>query len=115
MNQAEVLDRLKSDKQYYGSYGKQFLSNSDIKTLLESPGNFGKPVEKTPAMLFGGYMHTCILEPDKLHRFKIVESSSRNTNTYKEITGGELQLLRSEVDQAELLRDKLLPMIYAGI
>lgn len=108
MNQAEVLDRLKSDEAYYGSYGKQFLSNSDIKTLFENPGNFGKPVEKTPAMLFGGYMHTCILEPDKLQRFKIVESSSRNTNKYKEITGGELQLLRSEVDQAELLRDKLL-------
>ena len=107
MKQAEVLDRLKNDEDYYGKFGKKYLSNSDIKTLLTEPENFGKPVAKTPAMLVGGYLHTCILEPDKLHRFKIVETTSRNTNKYKEITGGEMQLLRSEVDMAERLRDKL--------
>lgn len=107
MKQAEVLDRLKNDEDYYGKFGKKYLSNSDIKTLLTDPKNFGKPVEKTPAMLVGGYLHTCILEPDKLHRFKIVETNNRNTNKYKEITGGEMQLLRSEVDMAERLRDKI--------
>lgn len=107
-NEAEVLARLRDDKDYYGSFGKNYLSNSDIKTLLSNPSAFGQNIEKTPEMLFGGYFHTCILEPDKLHRFKIVPAKNRNTNAYKEITGGELHLLETEVDLAEMLKYKLL-------
>jgi hypothetical protein len=36
-NKKEVLEKLKEDKNYYGSYGKKFLSNSDISTLLTNP------------------------------------------------------------------------------
>ena len=34
------LEKLKDDKHYYGKFGKQYLSNSDIITLLNDPKNF---------------------------------------------------------------------------
>jgi len=108
MSQAEVLDRLKNDEDYYGAFGKQYLSNSDIRTLFKNPMDLGKPTEKTVPMLVGGYLHTCILEPEKLNKFKIIPSTSRNTKQYKEISGGELCLLQHEVDKIELLRDTIL-------
>ena len=108
MKQADVLDRLKNDEDYYGAFGKQYLSNSDIGTLFKNPMDLGKPTEKTVPMLIGGYLHTCILEPEKLHTFKIIPASTRNTKQYKEISGGELCLLQHEVDRIELLRDTIL-------
>jgi hypothetical protein len=108
MKQAEVLDRLKNDEDYYGEFGKKYLSNSDIGTLFKNPLDLGKPTEKTVPMLIGGYLHTCILEPEKLNKFKIVEANNRNNNAYKEVSQGELILLQHEVDRIELLRDKIL-------
>ena len=37
MNKQEVLDKLKIDEHYYGDFGKQYLSNSDIMALLNNP------------------------------------------------------------------------------
>ena len=37
MNKKEIISRLKNDEDYYGSFGKQYLSNSDIQTLLSNP------------------------------------------------------------------------------
>lgn len=108
MKQAAELDRLKNDEDYYGAFGKKYLSNSDINTLFKNPLDLGKPTEKTVPMLIGGYLHTCILEPEKLHTFKVVPSASRNTKQYKEISGGELCLLQQEVDTIEKLRDVIL-------
>jgi len=108
MNQAKVLDRLKNDEDYYGKFGKQYLSNSDIGTLFKNPLDLGKPTEKTVPMLIGGYLHTCILEPEKLHTFKVIPSSTRNTKQYKEISDGELCLLQHEVDTIELMREKVM-------
>ena len=56
----------------------------------------------------GSYFHTCILEPDKLEKFKIVKSKTRNTKEYKEIAGEDICLLQHEVDQIELMREKVL-------
>ena len=44
-------------------------------------------------MVIGGYFHTAILEPDKLEKFKIIKSTTRNTKQYKEMSGGEICLL----------------------
>jgi len=99
----EILEKLKDDEHYYGDFGKQFLSNSDISTLLKNPKDLHKPKPSSPAFLVGGYFHTAILEPDKLKSFKIVEASTRNTKAYKEISDGELCLLKHEVDQIELM------------
>ena len=100
--------KLKEDKHYYGEYGQQFLSNSNISTLLKNPLSLHDTQKKIPAFLVGGYFHTAILEPDKLKKFKIIEASTRNTKVYKEISGGEMCLLQSEVDQLELMIDKMM-------
>ena len=108
MNKKKVLEKLKSDENYYGEFGKQFLSNSDIRTLLTNPLALGVQSKPSPAFLVGGYFHTAILEPDKLKKYKVIESSTRNTKAYKEMSGGELCLLQKEVDQIELMTQKIL-------
>jgi hypothetical protein len=108
MNKKQVLQKLKEDEHYYGTFGKQYLSNSDISTLLNNPLQLGKPSKPNPNFLVGGYFHTAILEPEKLASFKIVESTSRNTKDYKEISGGEMCLLQHEADNANLMTDKLM-------
>lgn len=107
MNQSEIIEQLKDDENYYGKFGRQYLSNSDISVLLSNPLNFKRPSPSSSAFLIGGYFHTCILEPDKLKKYKVIESSTRNTKVYKELSGGELCLLQHEVDMIEVMRDKL--------
>ena len=103
----EIYDKLRDDEHYYGDFGKQFLSNSDISTLLKNPKDLHKPKPSSPALLVGGYFHTAILEPDKLNRFKIVEATTRNTKAYKEISEGELCLLQHEVDKIQLMTEAI--------
>jgi hypothetical protein len=107
MNKKEIISRLKNDEDYYGSFGKQYLSNSDIQTLLSNPLALHKDRNMSSAFLVGGYFHTAILEPDKLKKYKIIKSSSRNTKAYKEISDGEMCLLQDEVDRIELMLDKI--------
>ena len=108
MDKKQILKRLKNDEDYYGDFGNQFLSNSHVSKLLKDPLNVFKPSKPSPAFLVGGYFHTCILEPDKIEKFKVVKSSTRNTKEYKDVSGGELCLLQKEVDEIELMRDKLM-------
>lgn len=103
----EIYDKLRDDENYYGDFGKQFLSNSDISTLLKNPKDLHKPTPKSPALLVGGYFHTAILEPDKLNRFKIAEATTRNTKAYKEISQGEICLLQHEVDKIQLMTEAI--------
>tara|TARA_R100001015_G_C4594832_1_gene150083 strand:+ start:230 stop:958 length:729 start_codon:yes stop_codon:yes gene_type:complete len=102
------IEKLKQDEHYYGDFGKQFLSNSDISTLLNNPKMLHKTKVETPALVIGGYFHTAILEPGKLKQFKIIESSTRNTKKYKEMSGGEICLLQHEVDKIELMTEALM-------
>ena len=108
MTRKEELEKLTEDKHYYGDFGKQFLSNSDISTLLTNSLSFGQSMKPIPAFLVGGYFHTAILEPHKLKNFKIIDATSRNTKAYKEITNGELCLLQHEVDKTEMLVDTMM-------
>ena len=104
----EILEKLRNDEHYYGEYGQQFLSNSDISTLLKNPKNLRKPRPSSPAFLVGGYFHTAILEPDKLNRFKIINATTRNTKKYKEISDGESCLLQHEVDKIALMTEAMM-------
>ena len=108
MNKQQIIKKLCSDEDYYGEFGQQYLSNSDIKTLLSNPLNLHKPSKPSPAFLVGGYFHTCILEPDKLEKFTVIPSATRNTKVYKDMSGGELCLLQKEVDDIVLMRDKIM-------
>ena len=108
MNKEQVLQRLCNDEDYYGEFGNQFLSNSHVGKLLKDPLRAFEPSKPSPAFLVGGYFHTCILEPDKLEKYKVVKSTTRNTKAYKDVAGGELCLLQHEVDTIELMRDKVM-------
>ena len=108
MNKEKILQRLCNDEDYYGEVGNQFLSNSHVGKLLKDPLRAFEPSKPSPAFLVGGYFHTCILEPDKLDKYKVVKSTTRNTKVYKDVAGGELCLLQHEVDTIELMRDKVM-------
>ena len=108
MNKEKILQRLCNDEDYYGEFGNQFLSNSHVGKLLKDPLRAFEPSKPSPAFLVGGYFHTCILEPDKLNKYKVVKSTTRNTKAYKDVAGGELCLLQHEVDTIELMRDKVM-------
>ena len=104
----KIIEKLRQDEHYYGDYGKQFLSNSDIHILLKDPRRLREDKPKTSAMVIGGYFHTAILEPNKLEQFKIIKSTTRNTKVYKEMSGGEICLLQHEVDKIELMREAVM-------
>jgi len=108
MNKEKILQKLKNDEDYYGEFGNQFLSNSHVGRLLKDPLRAFEPSKPSPAFLVGGYFHTCILEPNKLEKYKVVKSTTRNTKQYKDVAGGELCLLQHEVDTIELMRDKVM-------
>lgn len=104
----DILKRLENDEDYYGEFGKQFLSNSDIRSLLKDPLMFKKSIKDNPNLIKGKYFHTLILEPDKLENIKIIDTTTRNTTRYKELSDGEMCLLQHEADHLQSLRDTLL-------
>ena len=108
MDKQEIIEKLRDDENYYGEFGRQYLSNSDIRALLNNPLDFKKPSEPSAAFVVGGYFHTCILEPHKLDKYKVIKATTRNTKAYKELSGGEICLLEHEADDIELMREKVL-------
>ena len=108
MNKKDILKKLSDDKHYYGDFGKKYLRHSDLGVLLNNPLALKQEQKKTAAFLVGGYFHTTILEPDKLKKYKVIPSTTRNTKLYKEMSGGELCLLQHEVDAIHKMRDVML-------
>ena len=105
-----VIELLRDDKQYYGGVGKQYLSNSDIGTLLKNPEMFGVSRPDNKNFAEGRYFHQLILEPEKAKDVVWVDAASRNTKAYKEFieeSGIEVALLRTEKDTIEALVDKM--------
>ena len=105
-----VIELLRDDKQYYGGVGKQYLSNSDIGTLLNNPEEFGVSRPDNKNFAEGRYFHQLILEPEKAKDVVWVDSASRNTKAYKEFieeSGMEVALLRTEKETIEALVDKM--------
>ena len=108
MDKSQILKHLEDDSKYYGEFGKQFLSNSDIGKLLKNPTQFRVNQEMTKPMLEGRYFHTKILEPQKIGDFIEVDVTSRNTVKYKEaINEGEMLLLTKEREHLDFLCTKM--------
>lgn len=103
---SQVLELLKNDQEYYSGIGKNYLSNSDIGTLLENPKEFGKPREDNKAFAEGRYFHQSILEPEKIKDVKFVDVSTRTTKEYKafcEANNLPFCLLKKEIDDVKNL------------
>lgn len=102
----KILKKLKDDKEYYGGIGKNYLSNSDIGTLLTNPREFGLPREDNANFAKGRLFHHLILEPEKVENWNVVDVSSRTTKKYKDIlaeTGEPFLLLQKEFDEISKL------------
>ena len=104
----EILELLRDDSNYYGEFGQQFLSNSNIRVLDKDPLNFGKPTEPHINLVKGQFFHNLVLEPEKIEDFRIIEASSRTTKMYKEESDGEICLLRKEEQELRELVDIML-------
>lgn len=109
--QNNIIEKLIDDSNYYGKFGEQYLSNSDIYSLLKNPRNFRKR-EKTLALLEGGYFHTAMLEPHKLKEYSVMDVSSRATKGFKEyVKDNDLHpydvLLTKEVDKIKTWVDAM--------
>ena len=99
----EIIKRLRNDDEYYGAYGRKFISNSDVSTLFKNPLALGSDIKISPALVIGRYFHTALLEPNKLKSFKVVDTKSRSSKLYKDTAGSELLLLQSDVDNIKKL------------
>jgi hypothetical protein len=114
------IERLKNDEEYYGEYGKQFLSASDVKNLLNDPMSFKKS-ESTLDMLKGSYFHALLIQPEKLESFPVLDVKNRNSKAYQEAKAkvpDGLILLQSEVEELVTIanriksNEKLYDLIY---
>ena len=94
MIEQETINRLLIDEDYYGSFGKQYLSNSDIGSLLNNPKDFRKPQPDNINFHKGRYFHQLILEPEKAAETKFVDVSSRVTKAYKEGNQYEVPMIK---------------------
>jgi hypothetical protein len=95
----DILDQLRDDDKYYGEFGKQFMSNSDINTLVTNPREFGKSRPDNKSLAVGRYFHQSILEPEKAKLVETIDIGSRNSKAYKdalESSGKDFIMLQSE-------------------
>lgn len=112
---SEILQKLRNDKEYYTGIGKQYLSNSDIGTLLTNPKQFGVQREDNKNFALGRYFHQLILEPNKAFNVITVDVSTRNTKAYKEAleeTGESFLMLEKEAHEIGQLVDTMLGNIH---
>lgn len=112
---SEVLSLLKNDTEYYSGVGKNYLSNSDIGTLLNNPRNFGVQREDNKNFAVGRYFHQLLLEPNKASNVITVDVASRNTKAYKEALEASSEgvlLLSKEAEATRQLTDTMMSNIH---
>ena len=114
----ELLEKMKDDEFYYGYLGKNALSSSSIKLLLDSPKKYKYITEygseQTNAFALGWLFHTCILEPDVFSSQIFVDVQSKNTKAYKQAKELHVKVFTiKEKHQAERLADAFLKNEHA--
>ena len=105
-DKSKIIDILRDDTEYYSGIGKNYLSNSDIGTLLLNPKLFGLPREDNKNFMEGRYFHQLILEPEKAKDTLFVDVSTRTTKEYKafcEDNNLPFCMLKKEMDEIENL------------
>lgn len=108
----ELLDNMYEDSFYYGYLGKNALSSSSLKMLIQSPKTY-KYVTKygsgeSQALRDGKLFHTMVLEPQKIDELVIVDVATKAGKAYKEAKEKGLQVYTTkELKDAERLADAL--------
>ena len=109
----ELIDNMYDDTFYYGYLGKQALSSSSLKMVLQSPKTY-KYVTKygqseTQPLRDGKLFHTMILEPHKIDELTIVDVATKAGKAYKEAKAEGLEVYTTnEIKAAERLADAIL-------
>jgi hypothetical protein len=101
-----IIEQLRDDNNYYGVLGKQYLSNSDVGTLLNNPQGYGKSRPDSKNLLEGRYFHQLLIEPEKAQAIPFVDVTTRTTKEYKnycEENNLEMCLLKKEKEDIERL------------
>lgn len=84
----ELINNMDNDEFYYKLCGKNMLSSSSAKLLLDSykkyyyVNKYGYP--ESQALRDGWLFHTAILEPDVYNAQKFIDVQSKNTKKFKE-------------------------------
>lgn len=102
----EIIEQLRDDNNYYGVLGKQYLSNSDVGTLLNNPQGYGKSRPDSKNLLEGRYFHQLLIEPEKAQVIPFVDVTTRTTKEYKnycEENNLEMCMLKKEKEDIEKL------------
>ena len=101
----DILLKLRDDKEYYSGIGKNYLSNSDISTLLTNPREFHKDREDNKAFAAGRYFHKLLIELQKVQFEPSVDVSTRTTKEYKEyLLSNNLKFAMLKKEQEEVER-----------
>lgn len=103
MENKKIIEKLRIDEQYYGDFGKQYLSNSDIKVLCDDPASFRLPVVSNENLEKGRLFHQLLLEPKKADVFPIADVTRRDSNYKKFLEENNLDfaLKTSEADEVK--------------
>lgn len=101
----KIIEKLRSDNHYYGDFGRQWISNSDIKILLSNIEQYGQKVKENENLAKGRYFHQLLLEPDKAKSFPIcdVKTRSKEYKEFLEENNLEFALKTSEARDVELM------------
>lgn len=101
----DILLKLRDDKEYYSGIGKNYLSNSDISTLLTNPREFHKDRDDNKTFADGRYFHKLLIEPQKVQFEPSVDVSTRTTKEYKEyLLSNNLKFAMLKKEQEEVER-----------
>ena len=103
----QIIKKLRRDKDYYGEFGKRYISNSDIKHLLYEPAQFRVQVKENENLAKGRLFHQLILQPDLAKDFPIVDVKTRGKEyrEYLEEKGLEFALKKSEAQEIHEMVD----------
>lgn len=109
----ELVDKMHDDDFYYNYLGKNALSSSSLKKLLESPKAYWQSLQESDDnqnFRDGRLIHMMILEPDKAEELEIV-SGTKATKAYKtavEELGSHKVYTSSEFNNAKRVVDALM-------
>ena len=115
-NKKYILDKMMDDSFYYGYLGKNALSSSMCKSLLESPEAYVKSLnkeskDKEPQPFRDGRLiHLLALEPHRVDELTIIDST-KGSKLYKlavEEKPAQSVYTRSELNRCQLIADAVL-------
>ena len=109
-----LIEKMDDDDFYYGHLGKVALSSSIIKTLLKSPKEYLRYLNKggdedSQPLRDGKLFHWRVLEPHKFDDLHVIDVSSKNTRAFKDavIHEGNMVFTKKEVDNAITLAEAM--------